>query len=69
MAAEKKSYHKSVQSVSDYEIIENPELVEEASGACCVCDDPNTTQCAAESWGGSVITLASGQFYAYWLGR
>lgn len=69
MSIEKKPFHKSVQSSPDYEIIEAPELIEEAAGACCVCDDPNTSGCTAESWTGHAYTLAGGQFYAYWLGR
>ncbi len=73
MGVKKTSFYKSADSLPELEAVDpnDPDMVAEASGDCCVCDNPSTTMCGAENPNGfsSYTTSAAAQVLAYWVSR
>lgn len=72
MSIKKTTYYKAKEASTEIEPVDpdNPEMAEEGGERdCCICDNPSTTVCAAETGVTSAATLASAQLLAYWFAR
>ncbi len=71
MGVKKTSFYKSANSLPELEAVDpnDPDMIAESDGPCCVCDNPSTTACSSESGLSSFGTLAGAQVVSYWLGR